>query len=205
MEPIPVHRYLAPPPITSVPSGFTLVDERLARGLPHTIQLDKTISLTLAIARGLAADWRECDPAAIVSTSEADFAARIGEPEEEVGATGRAAIQLLVRKEGSTVGTVPLVAGRVVSAPNPGTSQQGALVQLVILSWDVRAGSVRGPGDFGARLRLAWRRADRGVDEFAPPPPHPYLVQRLPAELRFFSDARQSTALGSMGLAGVPR
>ena len=57
----------------------------------------------------------------------------------------------------------------------------GARIDLLIRSWDLRAGSMRGAGDFGSRIDVAWRRADRGSDAFAPPPLNQTVVDRIVA------------------------
>ena len=64
----------------------------------------------------------------------------------------------------------------------------GEVVELTIVDWDVRAGTVRGAGDFGSRLDVAFRRSDGGAARFEPPPVHPQLVRRLAAEQRLESD-----------------
>jgi hypothetical protein len=77
------------------------------------------------------------------------------------------------------VGAVPLVAGGRRLVPDAGAADGGVAVELVLLAWELRAGTVRGPGEFGSRLALAWRRADRGAAEFSPPPINPGLARRL--------------------------
>jgi hypothetical protein len=52
-------------------------------------------------------------------------------------------------------------------------------VELAILDWEVRAGSMRGAGDFGSFIELAWRRADQAVDTFRPAPVHRRVAERL--------------------------
>jgi len=76
------------------------------------------------------------------------------------------------------LGIVPLVAGVRRFVPDEG-STRGAAIELVIIGWDLRAGTVLGPGDFGSRVTLAWRIASSASPEFAPPPINANLARRL--------------------------
>jgi hypothetical protein len=65
--------------------------------------------------------------------------------------------------------------------PDAGRAGTGIRIELVVLGWQIRAGSLRGPGDFGSRIELAWRIADRAADEFSPPPVSARVLERLAA------------------------
>jgi hypothetical protein len=162
------------------------VDSPLADGLPQTIDLDRDLSLVVVVPTGLATAWRDADPSALVSTSADELA-----PAHPAAATPEANVdrgrpRLLVLRAGAPVAWLPLVAGARRSLPNDG--EQGAAVELAIIGWEIRAGSLRGPGAFGSRLQLAWRRSDRAAATFVAPALNPQLVKRLAAGLRLESD-----------------
>jgi hypothetical protein len=183
LPPFPATRYLVPEPPRQAPEGFTLIDTPLVAGLPFALPLDAETSLVLTMPTGLALTWRDTDPTTPVSRSEDEWApAAAPDPAAPVGDAARPPLRLLLQQGGATVASVPLSAGLRRALPDG-----AARFELVVLSWDVRAGSVRGPGDFGSRLVLAWRRADLAVTEFSTPPPNPQLVPRLPPKDRMES------------------
>jgi hypothetical protein len=177
VAPIPISHRLVPVSVPAVPDGFTIVDEPLASGLPHTVSLTRGLVLVVAVPSGLARAWRDADPAAVVTSS--DDEAKLPEGAGELGFVGRAPARLFLERGGSTVASVPLAAGLRRTIPDTGDTGQGALVELMLVSWDIRAGTLRGAGDFGSRLRLGWRSANAGNDEFESPALHPRVEQRL--------------------------
>jgi hypothetical protein len=90
----------------------------------------------------------------------------------------RAPLRLVVERSNVVLGVVPFAAGLRQVVPNDGGTR-GVAIEIVVLAWDLRAGTVRGPGDFGSRISLAWRTADRASAEFAPPPINANLARRL--------------------------
>jgi hypothetical protein len=105
-------------------------------------------------------------------------------PPPPVGAVDHAPARLLLRRAAETIAVVPLVADRTARISESGDSDRGAVVELSILGWEIRAGSLRGPGDFGSRLEIAWRRCDRAEDRFEPPPVNRRAAERLAEEFR---------------------
>jgi hypothetical protein len=79
---------------------------------------------------------------------------------------------------GVLIGVVPLIVG-VVRAVGDSGGDDGVPVKIIVLAFDIRAGNMRGPGDWGGRITLGWRRADRGTNAFEPPPLNPYVLPRL--------------------------
>jgi hypothetical protein len=154
--PIPVARILVPP-TSDVPAGFETLQLQIRTALPVPIDLGAVGSLLLVVATGHALRWRDADAADVVSSPE-----HRGEP-----------LVLLYRRNGTIAGTAPVVQGRHSPLP-PATPA----VDLLVLDWEIRAGNVRGPGDFGSYLRLAWRAIPRGTDRFSPAPLHPQVVTR---------------------------
>jgi hypothetical protein len=177
MIPIPVAGYLVPEHTSLTPDGFTRVDEPMARGLPHTISLDRATRATVVLPSGLARAWRDADPAAVVSTSDAEHVAI--RPSAGVDdSAARAPLRLVVERSNVVLGVVPFAAGARRFVPDEG-SARGAAIEIVLLAWELRAGTVLGPGDFGSRITLAWRIADTASAEFAPPPINANLARRL--------------------------
>jgi hypothetical protein len=182
--PIPVQHYLVPERTPTAPEGFTLVEERILNGLPHAIRLDPQTRLVLLVPTGLARTWRDAAPEAIVSRSDEGLAPLAAGGDASVGEVDRTPARLLLRSGTRTLASVPLVAGLRRSLPDAGLPDSGTRVEVVILSWDLRAGSMRGAGDFGSRISLAWRYADRAVERFSTPPPNPNVVPRLEAKFK---------------------
>jgi hypothetical protein len=179
MPPIPVSRYLVPAVPAAVPDGFTLVDQSLSTGLPLTIPLFADLTLTLALPTGLAAQWRDADPTAVVSQSadqESPQHPAVGPT--TIGGVDRAPARLVLLRSGALVASVPLVAGLQHVLPDSADGV-GGLIDLAVVSWDLRAGNVLGAGDFGSRLRLGWREADKAADEFVLPEINPRILSRL--------------------------
>lgn len=179
LDPIPVDRLLVPAEFPALPPGSEIVEDALVNGLPHQLRLGSVATALLIAPTGLAVDWRDVDPAARLSASEEALAAQDpARPARDL--TARPPARLLVRRaDGGVLGAVPLVARLTVHLPL-GESNPGAAIELTILAWDLRAGNLRGPGDFGGRISVAWRRTDRAASRFEPPPVHPMLVLRTP-------------------------
>ncbi len=182
MQPIPVNRLLVPDRKASAPDGFLAVTSAVQAGLPHIVALDEGTRLILTVPTGLAATWRDADPAAVVSRGDEQDVPSSGHPNEPIGDAARAAARLLVQAAEVTIASVPLVAGLRSVAPDSG--DRAARIELVILSWTLHAGSLRGRGDFGSRLSFAWRRADGPVDGFSSPPPNPVWLRRVEPQRR---------------------
>jgi hypothetical protein len=179
MPPIPVQRYLvsAQKPIT--PDGFTQVNVRILTGLPYTIPITDDLQLIVVLPTGLAVPWRDADATAIASSSEAELSPTTPQTDVIIGDVTRAPFRLVVQQSRRIIGVMPLVAGLRRVVPDSGSNTLGGQVELVILEWDVRAGSVRGVGDFGSRLSIAWRLANQAIPQFSPPPLNPMLISRL--------------------------
>ncbi|HET8922549.1 MAG TPA: hypothetical protein VFN26_06085 [Candidatus Acidoferrum sp.] len=179
MAPIPVSRYLVPQAPLQAPDGFTSVNEKILDGLPHTIALDRATELVVAMPNGVALTWRDADPAALVSRSAEELSPYTPNPAEPVASVGRAPLRLLVRLNGALAFSIPLRAGQRRIASDSGDAVKGSQIEVYVLSWEIYAGSLRGPGDFGSRISFAWRHSNQAVNHFSDPPPHPYLLPRL--------------------------
>ena len=179
MDPIPVTAFLVPEHPSATPDGFTRVDAVMTRGLPHVVALDKTTRATVVLPSGLAREWRDADPASLVSASDDEHAPSTPDPAAPAGDVRRAPVRLVVERGGVVLGTIPLAAGVRRFVPNGGGADGGVAVELLVIGWELRAGTVRGAGDFGSRIALAWRAADHASAEFAPPPINADLARRL--------------------------
>jgi hypothetical protein len=183
VDPIPVARLLVPPVSTLAPEGFARIESILPSGLPATIELDRELSLVLTLPTGLAAPWRDAAADDIVATAEDDLAPLPGPPPTR-DPVAEAPLRLHLRRGSTVVAATPLGVGARLRLPDGGDQLIGTLVEVVLLDWIIRAGSIRGAGDAGSRLVLAWRRADGAVDQFSEPPINPHFEPRLPPVLR---------------------
>jgi hypothetical protein len=199
MPPFPIQRYLTPPPETAgtplVAEGFTLVDERITSGLPYVMPLEAPgglpAELTLFLPNGLAHTWREIDPATVVSLGASELAGH--DPEAPAETAGRAPLWLRLRLGGVPAAVSPVVVGRRGFLPEGDRAQPppdlgGVRVEVVVLDWALYAGTVRGAGDYGSFIKLAWRRADQAVARFSTPPVNPHVIRRLPPEQKMESE-----------------
>ncbi len=180
MLPIPVSRYLVPEPadgLAALPSGFAVLDEAIMGGLPHRATLEAGLTITLVLPTGLAREWLRADGHAVVAAALPETLpgdADLPRPPR------RAAPRLIVRgAAGALLGVVPLSVGVVRRVGDSGGAG-GVLVNIVVLGFDLRAGNAHGPGDWGGRITLGWRRVDKGTNTFEPPPLNPYVLGRLP-------------------------
>lgn len=193
-QPIPVQRFLVPDSKPVAPEGFTEVRETILGGLPYTIQLDQEIKLILLVPTGLATVWRDADPTTIVTQSTGELAPATVATDSEIGGVTRVPARLVMQSAGAIVASVPLAAGLRRMLPDAGDPERGARIELAILAWDIRAGSLRGAGDFGSNIALAWRRADKAEESFSTPPISPQLIARLEPEFRMASELGRNSA-----------
>jgi hypothetical protein len=189
MPPFPIQRYLTPELPTVAPEGFTLVDDRITSGLPYTMRLDDSADLTLFLPNGLAHTWRTIDPAVVVSVSEAERRSHDPSVTGETAPAARVPLLLRLRVGGLPAAVGPVAAGRRGFLPEGDRPDaEGVRVEVVVLDWALHAGTVRGPGDYGSFIKLAWRRADQAVATFSTPPVNPYVIERLPPEQKMESE-----------------
>jgi hypothetical protein len=176
-----IARRLVPPGAPAAPEGFQRLEERMVAGLPHVIALSEDLRLVVVVPSGLAATWRDADPTAIVSESAPEVAD--SDPQvavEPVGSSARAPARVFViETTGGVLASVPLVAG--LRRRLPDSAEAGVRIELAVIGWQIRAGSLRGPGDFGSRVELAWHAADRAADEFSAPVISERVLERLPS------------------------
>jgi hypothetical protein len=193
----PIERYLVPPAAAPLPAAV-VETRRLLQGLPETLTLDGQVTLILALATGLATQWRDADPGAVVSSSDAELAPWTAAPATPVGDVTRPAFRLYVLVGGGPVAALPLAAGLHRVAADDGNAATGATLELRILAWEIHAGNLVGGGDLGSWLRFEWRRVGAGSAAFATPPVNPHVVERLQRSFRLESQ----TGAAAAGAAG---
>jgi hypothetical protein len=177
LPPAPVARALTPEPATLPPEGFTVLDEALDGGVPHRIPLPGALVAVLVVPTGLASAWLAADAADPV-TDSATATSPYRPPPAGDGSAGLAVpARLVVLDGGAAVASLPLVAGACSRVPDDGSRDHGVRLELVVLSWGVLAGTMRGTGTTGARLRIAWRRLG-AVDAYPGPEPDPKVIAR---------------------------
>jgi hypothetical protein len=55
------------------------------------------------------------------------------------------------------------------------------VIDLHVADWLLHAGCVRGPGDYGSFVEVAWRRIDSGANTFPLAPVDPHVAARNPS------------------------
>jgi hypothetical protein len=132
------------------------------------------LSLVLLVPTGFAAVWREADPGIVVSAgsdeTRAHIAPRGADPLE------RPAIRVLLRRGSATLTTIPLAAGLARVTPDSDGSR--SVIDLYVADWLLHAGCLRGPGDYGSFIDVAWRRVDAGANAFPLAPIDPHVTAR---------------------------
>jgi hypothetical protein len=182
-----VSRYLVPETESAVPAGFVVLEQVVTAGLPHTFSLDPLIRVHLVVPTGLAIAFRDADPATVLTESDPQTSPYAPNPAEPTGNVERAPARLHVRIGGAVAGSLPLAAGARRIVRDTGSPTDGVRVEMIVLSWRIHCGTMRGPGDYGSRLVVAWRRADTAVESFSTPPVNPSILRRLPVEFRLES------------------
>lgn len=173
LPPIPVDRVLTPQPDPLPPPGYTSLDVAVATA-PQRIPLFDTVAVVLLLPTGEAVSWLQADPAAPASSSDPGWA-----PAPGAGAPGPSPPARLVLVDAEqTLGTLPLAAGARAVLPWDGDPSRGALVDIVVLAWQLTAATVVGATGADSRLRLGWRRADLAPSQFRPPGVNPKVLRR---------------------------
>ena len=174
LPPIPVDRFLVPEGRPPVPAGLARSRQVLVRGVPFAWPLDLEFGLVLFVPTGSAVLWRDADPTAIVADSQLDDALSVPHDPE---ASPRAPARILLRRGRTVIAAAPLVAGLWRVLPDGGND--ASIVELYVVSFRLAAGTLRGAGDYGSFVEVAWRRAAAGASGFAVPPIDPRVAERL--------------------------
>ncbi|MEK8105542.1 hypothetical protein NKG94_11075 [Micromonospora sp. M12] len=173
-----------------MPDGFTEVRQALTAGVPHRVELGAGVHAVLILPTGLARQWLDTDPsrwsAAPPTTWRPPAPPATPRPPALVG-------RCRCAWSSARAPDPRLAAARRRPAPGlprrrPDHRAHPTVVELLVLSWLLHAGTVRGSGDYGSSLALAWRRADRAVDQFGPPPINEFVWRRRPPAQRVESE-----------------
>lgn len=168
------------------PDGFVRIDSQLRAGVPHAVTLSATERVLLIAPTGVAAFWRDADPSIVISAAEPELTPSPAPALLPPAALTRLPARLLFQVSNRTVAVAPLVAGVVQTLPSGDAS--AVRVELVVLDWQLHAGTLRGAGDFGSHISIAWRASDKAVSLFSDPPLNPVFVKRQPPEKRMVSE-----------------
>jgi hypothetical protein len=175
MPPLPIDRFLTPEAPPGV-VGFVRSRQDLNRGVPFEWALEGDMSLVLLMPTGLATPWRDADPSIVLSASGEQATPHKAPRGEDV--LERPPLRLLLRRSRATLAAIPLATELRRVTPDGGGAQSS--VDLLIVGWLIHAGCVRGPGNYGSFLEIAWRRVERGESEFSLPPVDPHVAARTP-------------------------
>lgn len=185
MEPFPISRYLVPATAPAQPSDATLVGEPMAAGMPHAITIAKDTQLVIVFPTGLGTFWRDADPTTRVTSADEETGPLQPGASQEPLSQPQLMIQL--RQAGHILASRPLRAGGHLLLPDNGGGATGPQYEVWITDFALFAGTMRGGGDYGSRIALAWRRADAAVSDFGTPPVNVHLLPRLVPKLRLES------------------
>jgi hypothetical protein len=174
--PIPVDRYLVPADAApGLPADAVQVHQPLLRGLPATFALDNELGLALFVPTGDALLWRDADAGALIAAGSEERAPRA--PDDREDPVARPPARLVLRRGTTLLAEAPLRAGLTWRMPDDGGGSQ--LIELWILDYALHAGTLRELGDFGSFVDFAWRRIDRGTDQFTLPALDPRVAERF--------------------------
>jgi hypothetical protein len=191
LPPIPVDRFLVPEGRPPVPAGLARSRQVLVRGVPFAWPLDLELGLVLFVPTGTAVLWRDADPTAVVADSDLDDAPSVPQDPE---ASPRAPARLLLRRARTVIAVAPLVAGLWRMLPDG--DNDASIVELYVVSFRLAAGTLRGAGDYGSFVEVAWRRAAAGAATFTLPPIDARVADRL---------GQAMPGMGDISAAATPR
>jgi hypothetical protein len=158
MPPIAMDRFLVSEE-SSVPPALARVRQDLVRGVPFEWTLGGDLSLALVVPTGFAVLWRDADPAVVVSEGEDGLVPHAAP--RGADALEQAPARLVVRKARTIRAVVPLATG--LQRITPDGDGAATLAELAVVAWRLHAGTVRGPGEYGSFVELAWRAVGKGA------------------------------------------
>lgn len=150
MSRIAIESYLIDEVPLVVPPGFAVLRVGFAEGVPRELVLADGWSVIVQVPTGVARTWLDGDPTDLVASDQLE---RVPHSSAlVVDEIARAAPRIVVRRNGSLLGALALSSGVVSSF-----SAQSALLELIPLRWEIRAGAMRGRVPNSAKIELAWR------------------------------------------------
>jgi hypothetical protein len=166
MPPLAMDRFLTPGDAPLAAAGFIRLRQDLTRGVPFEFPVEGDLTLLLQVPTGVAAIWRETDPARLVSAPREEILPHTAP--RGADAIEHPPLRLLLRRARQPLAVIPMAAGlrRIV----PDGDEVPSAIEVIVIDWLLHAGCVRGPGDYGSFVEVAWRRADKARDQIVVPP-----------------------------------
>lgn len=183
----PLAAVLVPEPPTAPVADFQLLTQSVTTGLPAMLTLSDGFQAVLVFPTGVARRWIDADPGTLVATSADDRQPYDPTSAEAFPLMPRPPLRLLVRRNGRTLGAVPANLGVIRRISDTGDAANGVVIEVMLKAWEIYAGSVRGAGNFGSSIQIAWRLADRALDTFGPPVINRRVLRRRPPVERIHS------------------
>jgi hypothetical protein len=146
--------FLTPDTSLVIPDGFARSRQELTRGVPFRWPLESDLSLILFVPTGFATIWRDTDPATVIDAGDEETLPHA--PPRGADPQAHPPIRILLRQGETTLATMPLAAGLFRIAPDGDNT--ASILELFFSRWRLHAGCVRGPGDFGSFVEVAFRR-----------------------------------------------
>jgi hypothetical protein len=144
---IAIESYLVDDLPATAPPGFAVL-QTAVDSVPRELALADGWSVIFYAPTGIARAWLDGDPAEVLSSSRDEAVPHATGGEE----AARAAARLVIRRGGALLGALPLAAGVMGTFHAP-----SAMLEIVALSWEIRAAAMRGGSPGSARIELAFR------------------------------------------------
>jgi hypothetical protein len=144
---IAIESYLVEGLPPTAPPGFA-TSRQAIDAVPREFDLSDGWTAILYIPTGIARTWLDSAPDEVVSSSQEEFVPH-GAARDDVA---RAASRLVIRRAGAVLGAMPLAVGATGNF-----RATSALLEVMLLSWEIRAAAMRGGVPGSARIELAWR------------------------------------------------
>ncbi|MCW8900035.1 MAG: hypothetical protein OQK75_13395 [Gammaproteobacteria bacterium] len=174
----PIEEYFLEDSIEENDKEYTHLNKKLLQGLPQKIELDAEVYLYLVIPNGTANTWRDEDPKQVLSRGVDELKDyNVNEVEEHISGYGIHA-RLLVMRNSEVKASIPLVKG-LRAVVDASTTSAPKLIELMINDWDLRTGLLRDKSDYGAWIKISWKKNEKAVEKFSTPPINTYVITRL--------------------------
>ena len=147
MPRIAIESYLIDDLPAKAPPEFAVL-QTTVDSIPRELALADGWSVILYAPTGIARAWLDGDPAEVLSSSQYESLPHAADGD----GAARAPARLVIRRGGALIGALPLAAGVIGRFHAP-----SALLEIEPLSWEIRAGAMRGGSSGSARIELAFR------------------------------------------------
>lgn len=147
MPPVSLESYFVDAEAPAAPPGFAVLRATFD-AVPRELALADGWSAIVYLPTGTARPWIDGDPAVVVSASQHEFAPHAADDDSSRTIPAR----LVIRRAGALLGALPLASGVAGTFAAPST-----MLEIVPLTWEIRAGAMRGGVPGSARIELAFR------------------------------------------------